>query len=82
MFEEADVLSMHVRLVPETRGLVKAADFARMKPTAVFVNTSRAGLVEDGALVAALRAGPPGFAAVDVYQDEPVFDARDRRGLH
>jgi D-3-phosphoglycerate dehydrogenase len=77
MFEEADVLSMHVRLVPETRGLVKAADFARMKPTAVFVNTSRAGLVEDGALVAALRAGPPGFAAVDVYQDEPVFDARD-----
>ena len=77
MFKEADVLSMHVRLVPETRGLVKAADFARMKPTAVFVNTSRAGLVEDGALVAALRVGPPGFAAVDVYQDEPVFDARD-----
>ena len=77
LFEEADVLSMHVRLLPETRGLVTAADLARMKASAVFVNTSRAGLVEGAALVAALRAGRPGFAAVDVYEDEPVFDARD-----
>ncbi|MGZ8203609.1 MAG: D-2-hydroxyacid dehydrogenase family protein, partial [Burkholderiales bacterium] len=76
LFEEADVLSMHVRLVPETRGMVRAADLARMKPTAVFVNTSRAELVEPGALVAALKAGRPGFAAVDVYEDEPLFDAK------
>lgn len=76
LFEEADVLSMHVRLVPETRGMVRAADLARMKPTAVFVNTSRAELVEPGALVAALKAGRPGFAAVDVYEDEPVLDAK------
>jgi D-3-phosphoglycerate dehydrogenase len=76
LFEEADVLSMHVRLVPETRGMVRAADLERMKPTAVFVNTSRAELVEPGALVAALKAGRPGFAAVDVYEEEPVLDAK------
>jgi D-3-phosphoglycerate dehydrogenase / 2-oxoglutarate reductase len=76
LFEEADVLSLHVRLVRETRGIVSAADLARMKPTAVLVNTSRAGLIEDGALEAALRAGRPGSAAVDVYEEEPVFDAR------
>jgi D-3-phosphoglycerate dehydrogenase len=76
LYEEADVLSMHVRLVPETRGMVKAADLERMKSTAVFVNTSRAELVEPGALVAALKAGRPGFAAVDVYEDEPVPDAK------
>jgi D-3-phosphoglycerate dehydrogenase / 2-oxoglutarate reductase len=75
LFEEADVLTMHVRLVPETRGLVKAADFARMKPSALFVNTSRAGLVEPGALEAALKKGRPGAAAIDVYEDEPVFGA-------
>jgi D-3-phosphoglycerate dehydrogenase len=65
-----------VRLVPETRGMVRAADLERMKPTAVFVNTSRAELVEPGALVAALKAGRPGFAAVDVYEEEPVLDAK------
>jgi D-3-phosphoglycerate dehydrogenase len=77
LFEEADVLSIHVRLLPETRGLVTAADLARMKPAAVFVNTSRAELVAGGALVAALRAGRPGAAAVDVYESEPMTDAGD-----
>ena len=75
LFEEADVLTMHVRLLPETRGLVTAEDLARMKPTAVFVNTSRAGLVAPHALASALRAGRPGSAAIDVYEEEPVFDA-------
>jgi D-3-phosphoglycerate dehydrogenase len=74
LFEEADVVSLHVRLVAETRGVVRAAHLARMKPDALFVNTSRAALVEEGALVAALRAGRPGAAAVDVYEHEPVVD--------
>jgi D-3-phosphoglycerate dehydrogenase len=73
-FETSDVLSLHLRLVDATRGLVTAADLARMKPTAILVNTSRAGLVEPGALVAALRAGRPGGAAVDVFEDEPLRD--------
>jgi D-3-phosphoglycerate dehydrogenase len=76
LFEEADVLSMHVRLLPETRGIVTAADLARMKPTAVFVNTSRAELVAEHALANALRAGRPGAAAVDVYEREPVLGAQ------
>jgi D-3-phosphoglycerate dehydrogenase len=71
-FETSDVVSLHVRLVPETRGIVTAADLALMKPSALFVNTSRAALVEPGALVAALRAGRPGMAAVDVFEEEPV----------
>lgn len=75
-FEESDVLSMHVRLVDDTRGMVTASDLARMKPAALFVNTSRAGLVEPGALEAALRAGRPGMAAVDVYEQEPVLGGR------
>ena len=74
LFEEADVVSLHVRLTAETRGIVRAADLARMKPTALLVNTSRAALVADGALVAALRAGRPGAAAVDVYEQEPLLD--------
>jgi len=76
LFERSDVVSLHVRLIPETRGMVSAADLARMKPTALFVNTSRAGLVEPGALEAALRAGRPGMAAVDVYEEEPVLGGR------
>jgi D-3-phosphoglycerate dehydrogenase len=76
LFEESDVLSLHVRLVDDTRGMVTAADLARMKPDALFVNTSRAGLVEPGALEAALRAGRPGMAAVDVYEHEPVLDGQ------
>ncbi|MFN2643885.1 MAG: D-2-hydroxyacid dehydrogenase family protein [Burkholderiales bacterium] len=74
-FAECDVLSLHMRLVDATRGIVKRADLGRMKPTALFVNTSRAGLVEEGALVEALKAGRPGKAAVDVYEREPITDA-------
>jgi D-3-phosphoglycerate dehydrogenase len=73
-FEQCDVISLHMRLVDATRHIVKAEDLARMKPTAMLVNTSRAPLIEPGALVDALRAGRPGWAAVDVYEDEPVRD--------
>ncbi len=73
-FETCDIVSLHLRLVDETRGIITAADLARMKPTALLVNTSRAGLIEPGALVAALRSGRPGMAAVDVYEDEPLLD--------
>jgi len=73
LFSQCDVVSLHVRLVDETRGMVTAADLACMKPDALLVNTSRAGLIEPGALEAALRAGRPGMAAVDVYEDEPVI---------
>jgi len=75
-FEECDVISLHLRLVDSTRGIVTAADLARMKPTALLVNTSRAPLIESGALVKALQAGRPGMAAVDVYEEEPVLEAR------
>ncbi|HXP72842.1 MAG TPA: D-2-hydroxyacid dehydrogenase family protein [Stellaceae bacterium] len=73
-FETCDVISLHMRLVDATRGIVTSADLARMKPTALLVNTSRAPLVEPGALVAALRAGRPGMAAVDVFEQEPLRD--------
>ncbi len=75
-FQKSDVLTLHLRLVDATRGIVTAADLARMKPTAIFVNTSRAPLVEPGALVAALKAGRPGKAAVDVYEEEPVLGGK------
>ncbi len=75
-FEQSDVVSLHMRLVDATRGIVTAADLARMKPTALIVNTSRAPLIEPGALVAALKAGRPGMAAVDVFEDEPVRDTQ------
>jgi len=77
LFEESDVLSLNLRLVDATRGIVTAADLARMKPSALLVNTSRAGLIEPGALVAALRSGRPGYAAVDVYEHEPLTDVDD-----
>lgn len=73
-FEQCDVISLHMRLVDATRHIVKAADLARMKPDALLVNTSRAPLIEPGALVAALQAGRPGMAAVDVYEEEPLRD--------
>jgi D-3-phosphoglycerate dehydrogenase len=73
-FEECDVISLHLRLIAATRGAVTAADLARMKPTALLVNTSRAGLIAPGALVDALRAGRPGMAAVDVFEEEPLLD--------
>lgn len=72
LFERSDVLSLHVRLNAESRGIVGPDDLARMKPTALIVNTSRAELIEAGALVEALKQGRPGFAAVDVYEDEPI----------
>ena len=73
-FAESDVLTLHMRLVEATRGIVTAADLACMKPAALLVNTSRAGLIAPGALVAALQAGRPGMAAVDVYEEEPLRD--------
>jgi D-3-phosphoglycerate dehydrogenase / 2-oxoglutarate reductase len=74
-FEECDIITLHMRLVDATRGIVKAADLARMKPTALIVNTSRAGLIEKNSLENALKAGRPGMAAVDVYEEEPVVNA-------
>jgi D-3-phosphoglycerate dehydrogenase len=75
LFEQCDVVSLHVRLVDATRGIVTASDLARMKTTALLVNTSRAGVIETGALVSALERGRPGMAAVDVFEQEPVLDA-------
>jgi len=73
-FSESDIVSLHIFANEQTRGIVTAADLALMKPTALLVNTSRARLIQDGALVAALQQGRPGFAAVDVYETEPVLN--------
>jgi D-3-phosphoglycerate dehydrogenase len=73
--EQSDVLSLHMRLTDATRGAITAQDLARMKPGALLVNTSRAELIAPGALAAALKAGRPGHAAVDVYEQEPVLGA-------
>jgi D-3-phosphoglycerate dehydrogenase / 2-oxoglutarate reductase len=72
-FEACDVLSLHLRLTDDTRGLITLDDLSRMKPTALLVNTSRAELLQDGALVAALNRGRPGLAAVDVFESEPIL---------
>ena len=72
LFERSDVLSLHVRYRPETKGLVGPDDLAAMKPTALLVNTARAELIQPGALVEALKNGRPGYAACDVYEEEPV----------
>jgi D-3-phosphoglycerate dehydrogenase len=72
-----DVVSLHMRLVPATRGIVTSADLSAMAPSSILVNTSRAGLIEAGALVAALKAGRPGRAAVDVFDVEPLTDPTD-----
>jgi D-3-phosphoglycerate dehydrogenase len=72
-FEESDVLTLHLRLVDATRSIVKPADLARMKPTALLVNTSRAELIEPDALITALNRGRPGMAAVDVFESEPIM---------
>lgn len=74
LFERSDVLSLHLRLNDETRGIVTAEDLARMKPSALLVNTARAPLIAPGALEAALCEGRPGMAAADVFDDEPVID--------
>ena len=76
-FEQSDVLTLHMRLYDSTRGLVTAQDLARMKSSATLINSSRAGLIEPGALVRALKAGRPGKAAVDVYDSEPLRDVND-----
>ena len=74
LFAASDVLSVHLRLAPETRGAIVAEDFAAMPPGAAFVNTSRAELVAPGALAAALDAGRPALAAIDVFDSEPALD--------
>lgn len=74
LFEQADIVSLHLKLAAETRGIITADDLAAMKPEALLVNTSRAELIAAGALLEALRIGRPGFAAVDVYEEEPVHD--------
>jgi D-3-phosphoglycerate dehydrogenase len=74
-FAESDILSLHLPVNPDTRGIVAGEDLARMKPGALIVNTSRAGIIAEAALVEALKAGRPGFAAMDVFEDEPVLGA-------
>ena len=74
-FESPDIVSIHLPLNKETRGIVTGEDLARMKPTALIVNTSRAPIIAEGALVEALKKGRPGYAAVDVYESEPLMDA-------
>jgi D-3-phosphoglycerate dehydrogenase len=76
-FEQCDIVSLHMRLVEATRGIVTSHDLACMKPASLLVNTSRAGLIEPGALVAALKSGRPGMAAVDVYEEEPLLDVNN-----
>jgi D-3-phosphoglycerate dehydrogenase / 2-oxoglutarate reductase len=77
LFSASDVVSLHLRLVPATRGIVTPAELALLGPDALLVNTSRAGLLQPGALVAALQAGRPGLAAVDVFESEPLRDPAD-----
>ena len=72
-FAQSDVLSLHLRLVDETRGIVTLDDLTRMKPTALLVNTARAELIEPDALISALNRGRPGMAAVDVFETEPIL---------
>ncbi|QCO57941.1 D-2-hydroxyacid dehydrogenase family protein (plasmid) [Pseudorhodobacter turbinis] len=76
-FAESDFISLHVRMKPETKGIITAADLTLMKPSASFINTSRAGLVERGALLTAMHAGRPGRAGIDVFETEPLTDAND-----
>jgi D-3-phosphoglycerate dehydrogenase / 2-oxoglutarate reductase len=76
-FENCDIITLHMRLVDATRYSVTASDLARMRPSALLVNTSRAALIEPGALIAAVKAGRPGMAAIDVYEDEPLRDTQN-----
>lgn len=76
-FADCDVISLHVRLKPATRGIITAQDFASMRPGALFVNTSRVGLIAPGALLEALNGGRPGKAAIDVFDNEPLTDPSD-----
>ena len=81
-FASADVVSVHVHLKPETRGVITEADLSSMRPDALFVNTSRAALIEPGALLAALNAGQPGCAAIDVFDQEPITWPADPLATH
>jgi D-3-phosphoglycerate dehydrogenase len=81
-FATPDIDSIHVRLKPETRGIITANDLGVMRPDALFVNTSRAGLIEDGALLNALNAGHPGGAAIDVFDQEPINSSNDPLATH
>jgi D-3-phosphoglycerate dehydrogenase len=72
-FEESDVLSLHLRLHEATQGIVTLDDLSRMKPTSLFVNTSRAELLQPDVLISALNRGRPGLAAVDVFETEPIL---------
>lgn len=72
-FSQSDVVSLHLRLHPNTQCIVKQQDLASMKPTALLVNTSRAELIEPDALASALQQGRPGLAAVDVFESEPIL---------
>jgi D-3-phosphoglycerate dehydrogenase len=74
LYEASDIVTLHMRLVDATRGIVTASDLARMKPYSLLVNTSRAGLIVPGALEIALQAGRPGGAALDVFEEEPLVD--------
>ena len=76
-FESADIVTLHLPLNKDTRGIVTAQDLARMKPTAMIANTSRAPIIAEGALVEALKKGRPGYAAIDVYESEPMMDAKN-----
>lgn len=76
-FADSDFISLHVRLKPETQGIITLADLGRMKQSASFINTSRAGLVQAGALLTAIRAGRPGRAGIDVFETEPLTAADD-----
>jgi len=81
-FASSDVVSLHLRLVPETRGIITSSDFKAMRSDAVLVNTSRAGLIESGALLNALNANEIEMAAVDVFDTEPLTDASDELLSH
>ena len=81
-FADSDVVGLHVRLKPATRGMVTAADLRLMRPGSVLVNTSRAGLIAEGALLAGLNAGRPGMAAIDVFDEEPITWADDPLATH
>ena len=81
-FMESDIVSLHVRLKPETRGIITPQDLAAMSPGALLVNTSRAGLIAEGALLAALNEGRPGKAAIDVFDKEPIGWADDPLACH
>lgn len=76
-FATSDIVSLHIRLKPNTREIITQSDLAAMKPTSILVNTSRAGLIESGALLAALQEGRPGMAAIDVFDKEPITDGSD-----